>query len=41
MDPFTIAEYNRLPEPYALQVGQTLRIPSAESRARRDRTKSR
>jgi murein DD-endopeptidase MepM/ murein hydrolase activator NlpD len=33
MDPFTIAEYNRLPEPYALKVGQTLRIPSDESHA--------
>ncbi len=28
LNPFTIAEHNRLREPYALKVGQTLRIPS-------------
>lgn len=28
LNPFTIAEHNRLSEPYALKVGQTLRIPS-------------
>jgi murein DD-endopeptidase MepM/ murein hydrolase activator NlpD len=31
MDPFKIAEYNQLSEPYALKVGQTLRIPSTGS----------
>ena len=31
MDPFRIAEYNQLSQPYALQVGQTLRIPSGTS----------
>ncbi|HUF44012.1 MAG TPA: peptidoglycan DD-metalloendopeptidase family protein [Aestuariivirgaceae bacterium] len=37
IDPFIIAEYNRLPEPYGLKVGQTLRIPAAEpTMARRD-----
>jgi murein DD-endopeptidase MepM/ murein hydrolase activator NlpD len=34
-DPFTIAEYNRLSEPYALQVGQTLQIPAAGPSASR------
>ena len=28
LNPFTIAEHNRLSEPYALSVGQTLHIPS-------------
>ena len=35
IDPYTIAEYNRLSEPYDLKVGQTLRIPTAESHASR------
>lgn len=35
MDPFKIAEHNRLTEPYALKVGQTLRIPSDGSQAAR------
>jgi murein DD-endopeptidase MepM/ murein hydrolase activator NlpD len=37
LNPFTIAEHNRLTEPYALKVGQTLRIPSNGAvTARRD-----
>lgn len=37
LNPFTIAEHNRLSEPYALKVGQTLRIPSNGAvAARRD-----
>jgi murein DD-endopeptidase MepM/ murein hydrolase activator NlpD len=35
IDPFTIAEYNQLSQPYALNVGQTLRIPSSGSQASR------
>ena len=35
MDPFTIAEYNQLSQPYALNVGQTLRIPSSGSQVAR------
>lgn len=31
VDPFTIAEYNRLPKPYALKAGQTLRIPPSSN----------
>ena len=35
MDPFTIARYNQLSEPYALSVGQTLRIPATGAQASR------
>jgi murein DD-endopeptidase MepM/ murein hydrolase activator NlpD len=38
MDPFTIARYNQLSEPYALSVGQTLRIPSTGAQASRGGT---